>query len=394
MSVGMIISATTQGSNQNRKKLKLGFALLATAIIIGGCSSFGAPAPKTDSFVLSEDVQQEVRNMEPPIIEGQLLPLSEELDYDNIMSIHNDKLLFNKTQGFYMVNIESGNNQQPVKLLDEPVVAVSKDGKKALYGTAADVYILDIDSGESNKIKTSSEMNERQAKKSDYSPMYFADAQGRYIVSTIKIGVIAVTDTVTDKVYTIKLADYLKSESFGYNNDFKVYENELYMFASVSPEEFSSLIKINLEELRSEKVIQEMEFNRFELLSDGTILLDGQMGNEDGLFLYNPAAKSFTTVVSVPVDPDRSYYAFSLSLDEKHILIDNFRNDTVEIAEFKEGKLLNKKVVLKGYMLPAIVDLMTSWDMDRNQLYIKLAMFDGSISSNTVSNIMKLSTNE
>ncbi|MFD2114310.1 hypothetical protein [Paenibacillus yanchengensis] len=390
----MIISATTQGSNQNRKKLKLGFALLATAIIIGGCSSFGAPAPKTDSFVLSEDVQQEVRNMEPPIIEGQLLPLSEELDYDNIMSIHNDKLLFNKTQGFYMVNIESGNNQQPVKLLDEPVVAVSKDGKKALYGTAADVYILDIDSGESNKIKTSSEMNERQAKKSDYSPMYFADAQGRYIVSTIKIGVIAVTDTVTDKVYTIKLADYLKSESFGYNNDFKVYENELYMFASVSPEEFSSLIKINLEELRSEKVIQEMEFNRFELLSDGTILLDGQMGNEDGLFLYNPAAKSFTTVVSVPVDPDRSYYAFSLSLDEKHILIDNFRNDTVEIAEFKEGKLLNKKVVLKGYMLPAIVDLMTSWDMDRNQLYIKLAMFDGSISSNTVSNIMKLSTNE
>jgi len=388
------MSVTAQSNNRKRKELRLGLALLAVAIIMSGCASAAAEAPKTSSFVLSEDVRQELNSMESPLFEGQLLQLSEELNYDDILTIKNGKMLFNKKQRFYAAHIEEGSNQQPIELIDKPAIAVSENGKKALYGTMTEAYILDIDSGESKKVQTKSDSYKGQESTKGYSTMHFADEEGRYVVILKEIGILAVADTATDAVYTIMLKDYLKTESYGYREDYKVYQNELYMFAG---SEHHDLIKINLEQPRFEKVLKgdELSIGNYQLLSDGKLLFDGQYRNEDGIFLYDPASKTFTSVLSEPdVDTGRLTYAFSLSPDERHILIHNVVNENVEIAELKEGKLTNKRFVMKGYSLHALIWLLASWNEDGNDLYIKLAYEDGGTSSGIVSNIAKYTINE
>lgn len=393
----MKVSATAQRNNRRCKERRLGIVLLAAAIIMGECASVAAEAPKTSSFVLSEDVRQELNRMETPMFEGQLLQLSEELKFDEILTIKSGEMLFNKQQGFYAAHIKDGGNRQPIQLLDKPAIAVSENGRKALYGTATEAYILDIDSGKSKKVQTKSDSYKGQESIDGYTSMYFADKEGRYVVILREVGVLAVADTATDAVYTIMLKDYLQSESYGYRHDFKVYQNELYMFASVPDRDYDNLIKINLEQLRFETVLSgdDLFIGKYELLSDGKLLFDGQFREEDGIFLYDPVSETFRSVLSEPdVDPGRFTYAFSLSPDEGHILIHNVVNENVELAEFKEGKLLNKRFVMKGYSLHALIWLLTSWNEDGNDLYIKLAYEDGGTSSGIVSNIVEYTINE
>ena len=388
----MEMETAVQRNTGKRRKQGIWIGLLAGAVALSGCASAGAGAPQAASFVLSEDVKAEIRSMESPLLDGQLLPLDEELPYSDILSIKNGTMLFNKKKGFYAVNIEEGGNDSPKQLLDVPAIAVSENGKKVLHGFGISPYILDLDTGESKAVQLkSSEPYEGKSSPTAYTDIQFADAEGRYIVIQRDIGVIAIADTATDEVHTIMLEKYL-GKSYGYRHDFKVFQNELYMPLSMGQGQHDDLYKINLDSYKFEPVLvsDQLYVGGYQPLADGTLLFSGQFQGEDGIFIYDPATGKSTTLIGEPdTDEGRLTYAFSLSPDESRILIHDVVIEDVAVAELKNGKLLNKRVVLKGYSLYALIWLMSSWNEDGNDFYIKLGYDEGGSSTDAVNNIVK-----
>ncbi|GGG64529.1 hypothetical protein [Paenibacillus radicis (ex Gao et al. 2016)] len=376
-----------------RKRLCWWIGLLAGMIALSGCSSAGAAKQQSTSFLLSEDVKADIRNMKSPLLTGDLLTLSEKLHSDDILSIQNGIMLFNNKQGLYAVNIEESGKRTPVRLLDKPAIEVSQDGKKALYGVGVTPYLLDLESGKSKEVL----YKKRGAPASNsmgYRNMKFADTEGRYVLfekaDTINEGEISITDTLTDEIYQIRLQDFL--QTFGYTNDFKVYQNELYMPIVVKTGKLANLYKLDLKSWKLAPVIEvdDLYMAGYQPLSDGKLLFNGQFQNKEGIFLYDPASDNCVTLLSGgDYETGKISYAFSLSPDESRILIHDVLNEDVSVAELKEGQLINKRFVMRGYSMYSHVWDVTNWSPDGKSYYMKLAYDEGSSAAITVKNIVK-----
>ncbi|MBB6633216.1 hypothetical protein [Cohnella thailandensis] len=352
--------------------------LIAGMVVIGGCSIVEAGSPQTASYVLSEDVRTELGKMEAPLLDGKLLPIDEELSYEDILSIQNGRMLYNGNEGFYSAGLEDDEDRKPVKLLEEPVNDVALNGKKALYDSGTSAYILNIATGDSTEILDKSREPYKTLLSKDQMMLNrFADAEGRYAAFSTEVGVLYIVDSVEANVYEIRLEEVLDAQSYSYEHELQVADGALYMKIGVGSGAQSSLYKIELESLRSEKIIAEEEYSiwSFHTLSNGSVLFDGQHKNEDGVYIYDPATDKFTTLLSKPdADRGRYTYAFSLSPDENRILIhDVVDKDEISSAELKDGQLLNKITVMKGYPLPAVIWLLACWDPNESSFYVKLA---------------------
>lgn len=368
--------------------------MIAGIAVIGGCSLAEAGTHQSTSYVLSEDVRAELSTMETPLLDGKLLPLDEELNYEDILSIQDGRMLYNGNDGFYSVAIEDTENRKPVRLLEEPVTEVSQNGKKALYDSGSSTYILDIATGESKEILDKSHGLYNALMDEDQLMLNrFADAEGRYAAFSTEVGVLYIVDSVEARVYEIRLGDVLDAQTYGYEHDLQVTDGTLYMKIGVGNGAQSSLYKINLERLQLQRMVagEEYSIGGFHALSNGSILFDGQYKDEDGIYIYDPATEKFTTVISKPdADPGRYTYAFSISPDENRILIhDVVDEDEISSAEFKEGQLQNKRTVMKGYPLHALIWLLAHWTPDESSFYVSLAYGGGDTSSGKVGSIVK-----
>jgi hypothetical protein len=366
--------------------------MIAGMVVIGGCSIAEAGAPRTASYVLSEDVRAELGKMEAPLLDGKLLPLDEELSYEDILSIQDGRMLYNGNEGFYSAGLEDDEDRKPVKLLEEPVNDVALNGKKALYDSGSSAYILDIATGESKEILDKSREPYQALLSKDQMINRFADAEGRYAAFSTEVGVLYLVDSVEANVYEVRLEEVLDAQSYSYEHELQVADGTLYMKIGVGSGAQSSLYKIDLESLRSEKIIVGEQYSiwSFHTLSNGSILFDGQYKDEDGIYIYDPATEKFTTVLSKPdADRGRYTYAFSLSPDENRILIHNVVDkDEISSAELKDGQLLNKITVMKGYPLPAVIWLLACWDPNESSFYVKLA-YEGEASPGKIGSIVK-----
>lgn len=368
--------------------------LIAGMVVIGGCSIAETGAPRTASYVLSEDVRAELGDMETPMLDGKLLTIDEMLNYEDIMSIQDGRMLYNGNEGFYSAGIEDAGDRKPVKLLEEPVTDVSLNGKKALYDEGSSTYILDISTGESKEILDKSrEPYKALLSKDQMMINRFADAEGRYAAFSYQVGVLYIVDSVGGKVSMIRLEEVLDTKTYSYEHELQVADGALYMKMAIGDGAKSSLYKINLEHPRLERIIvrEEYSIGSFHTLANGSILFDGQYKHEDGIYIYDPATAKFTTVISKrDADLGRYTYAFSLSPDEKRILIhDVVDKDEISSAELKEGQLLNKITVMKGYSLHALIWLLAYWNTDEASFYMKLAYEGGEASSGKVGSIVK-----
>lgn len=395
----MTMETVMKQNQPKRRSNGLWIALLAGAVALSGCGAVGAGAPKSSSFVLSEDVQADIRSMESTLLDGQLLSLEEELPHSDILSIKNGVMLFNKKQGFYTVNIEGDSNESPQQLLDVPAIVVSEDGGKALYEQESSLYVLDILSGESKEVQLQSSEPYEEEKDSpfDHSNLHFGDREGRYVIIPRKPGVITIADTATDKAKTLMLEKYIQSHSYGYVNDFKVFQNEFYISLNIGGSMQKNLYKINLDNDQFEPVLvsDNMHMWGYQVLSDGTLLFNGQYQDEDGIFMYDPVTGTSTTLIGEKdTDEGRLNYAFSLSPDESRIIIDDVVDNNVAIADLKDGKLSNKRFIMKGYYLSAVIWLLDSWDEDGNDVYIKLSYGEGGTFPGAVSSIAKFKTSQ
>lgn len=372
--------------------------MIAGMVVIGGCSQAQTGSPLAVSYVLSEDVRAELSEVETPMLEGKLLTIDEDLSFEDIMSIQDGRMLYNRNEGFYSAGIEDGEDRKPVKLLEEPVTDVSLNGKKALYDEGFSTYILDIGTGESKEILDKRrEPYKALLSKDQMMINRFADAEGRYAVFSTQVGVLHIVDSVSGKMSTIRLEEVLDANTYSYEHELQVTDGALYMKMSIGEGAQSSLYKINLEQPQFERIIASEEYSigSFHTLANGSIIFDGQYKNEDGIYIYDPATEKFTTVISKrDADLSRYTYAFSLSPDEKRILIhDLVDKDEISSAELKEGKLLNKITVMKGYSLHALIWLLAYWNPDDASFYVKLAYEDGEAYSGKVGSIVKFKSN-
>ncbi|MFF2093142.1 hypothetical protein [Paenibacillus sp. NPDC058174] len=367
--------------------------LLAVVIALSGCSSVGGEKQQSSSFLLSEDVKADIRSMKSPLLAGDLLTLSEGLNADDILSVQNGIMLYNNKQGLYAVNIEDNGKRTPVRLLDKPAIEVSQDGKKVLYGVGTAPYLLDLESGKSKEVLYK-KRGTPASNSMGYRDMKFADAEGRYVLfeiaDTIHEGEISITDTLTDEVYPIRLNDFI--QTFGYTSDFKVYQNELYLPIVVKTGKLSNLYKLDLQSWKFTPVIEgdDLYMAGYQPLSDGKLLFNGQFKNKEGLFLYDPATGNCVTLLSEgEFEIGKISYAISLSPDESRILIQDRVNEDVSIAELKEGQLVHKRFVMRGYSMYAHIWDVTNWSPDGKSYYINLAYDEGSTAAITVKNIVK-----
>lgn len=371
--------------------------MIAAMVVIGGCSIAETGTPRTASYVLSEDVRAELGEMETPMLDGKLLTIDEVLSFEDIMSIQDGRMLYNGNDGFYSVGIEDAGDRKPVKLLEKPVTDVSLNGKKVLYDEGSSTYILDIATGESKEILDKSREPYKALMSKDQMMINrFADAEGRYAAFSTQVGVLYILDSVAGKVSTIRLEEVLDTKTYSYEHELQVADGALYMKMAIGDGAQSSLYKINLEHPRLERIIAREEYSigSFHTLANGSILFDGQYKDEDGIYIYDPATEKFTTVLSKrDADLGRYTYAFSLSPDEKRILIhDVVDKDEISSAELKGGQLLNKITVMKGYSLHALIWLLAYWNTNEASFYVKLAYEGGEASSGKVGSIVKFKT--
>jgi len=372
--------------------------MIAGMVVIGGCSQAQTGSSLAVSYVLSEDVRTELSEVETPMLEGKLLTIDEELSYEDIMSIQDGRMFYNRNEGFYSAGIEDGEDRKPVKLLEEPVTDVSLNGKKALYDKGSSTYIMDIATGESKEILDKRrEPYKALLSKDQMMINRFADAEGRYAVFSTQVGVLHIVDSVSGNMSTIRLEEVLDASTYSYEHELQVTDGALYMKMSIGEGAQSSLYKINLEQPQFERIIvsEEYSIGSFHTLANGSIIFDGQYKNEDGIYIYDPATEKFTTVISKQdADLGRYTYAFSLSPDEKRILIhDVVDKDEISSAELKEGQLLNKITVMKGYSLHALIWLLAYWNPDDASFYVKLAYEGGEASLGKVGSIVKFKSN-
>ncbi|MFF2480321.1 hypothetical protein [Paenibacillus sp. NPDC058071] len=384
--------------------------ILAAAVALGGCSAMGTGTgigtgtALSSSFLLSEDVREDIHKTEALLLDGQVLPmpLDEQIDAEDILAILDGKMYFNRKQGFYVAAIEGeeAGESSLSQLIGKQATVVSGNGRKALYSEGMSVFLYDIESRVSKEVPVVLEhtegVDETPGRRLYESDVQFGDAEGRYVIVNKGMGEIDVTDTATDTVKTIRLKEFA-GDSYGYAHNFKVVQNELYVPLAIGSGQLEDLYKVNLDSLKAEPVLvsADLYLGAYQPLADGKLLFAGQFSGEDGVFLYDPAIKYCTTLIgATDTDPYRHNYSFSLSPDEKHILIQNLVNEEVTIADLRDGKLENKRTVIKGYKLFALIWLLASWNPDSQSVNVKLAYEGGGSSIEKVEGIVKLSTSK
>ncbi|MGM7681154.1 hypothetical protein ACSVDA_03270 [Cytobacillus sp. Hm23] len=353
-------------------KLKGFLVLVLISIFSVGCSLQGtAQETITDHeqiVIINDDVQLEsaLADSTLDVTRQQNIEVEEELNYDWFRGskfYYYDKGLF-KTL--------ATTTKQEKSITDQEIIALSKDGNRALSYKGEDIYVHNLINGEKKFLKKKTPEN-----------AYFADSEGDSVIDVIFDFDNSILEVNLIHVESNETVTWDASKSFtleGFSaNSIKKAPDGIYVDGN-SLKEGPGIFKINKDgEVTPVLSLPNSpdHISNYDFLQNDRMIFDGIYEGKSGVFILDQKTNHVELLVAGGKSSEGIWTpSYNISPDEQKIMFDTpvqigdeFKTN-VYMAELQNDKLTNTTRIMENADLYAVISKSGYWSEDSNIAFI------------------------